>query len=82
MQISIIDNGKGIEEKLLDEVFKPFFTTKSKGTGLGLAITKRLVQQHHGGDISVAKNPVGEGVTFTLTFPVEEDSAKTGKPLQ
>lgn len=82
VQIFIIDNGKGIEEKLLDEVFKPFFTTKSKGTGLGLAITKRLVQQHHGGDISVAKNPVGEGVTFTLTFPVEEDSAKTGKPLQ
>ncbi|MFC1843257.1 ATP-binding protein [Thermodesulfobacteriota bacterium] len=77
VQISFVDNGKGIEEKSLTEVFKPFFTTKSKGTGLGLAITKRLVEQHHGGDISVVNNPGGEGVTFTLTFPIEEDSAKT-----
>jgi signal transduction histidine kinase len=76
VQISIIDNGTGIGEKSLDEVFKPFFTTKSKGTGLGLAITKRLVEQHHGGNISVANNPDGEGVTFTLTFPTDMDSTK------
>jgi len=73
VKISIADNGKGIDEKSLGEVFKPFFTTKSKGTGLGLAITKRLVEQHHGGNISVENNPDGEGVTFTLTFPVEDD---------
>ena len=75
-QILIIDNGKGIKEKSLTEVFKPFFTTKSKGTGLGLAITKRLVEQQHGGKISVVNNPGGKGVTFTLTFPIEEDSKK------
>jgi len=73
VEISIVDNGKGIDEKSLANVFKPFFTTKSKGTGLGLAITKRLVEQHHGGNISVENNPGGEGVTFTLTFPIDDD---------
>ena len=69
VQISISDNGKGIDPKSLDEVFKPFFTTKSQGTGLGLAICKRLVEQHNG-SITVANNPEEEGVTFSLTFPV------------
>jgi len=73
VEISIVDNGKGIDKKSLENVFKPFFTTKSKGTGLGLAITKRLVEQHHGGNISVKNNPAGEGVTFTLTFPIDDD---------
>ncbi|NIR95268.1 MAG: GHKL domain-containing protein, partial [Gammaproteobacteria bacterium] len=69
IQVSISDNGKGIDSTALEEVFKPFFTTKSHGTGLGLAICKRLVEQHDG-SISVENNTKGEGVTFTLTFPV------------
>ena len=72
VEISIADNGKGIEFKSLDDIFKPFFTTKSQGTGLGLAITRRLVEQHHGGTITVANNPGGAGAIFTLTFPVGE----------
>jgi len=72
VKISIADNGKGIDNKSLREIFKPFFTTKSQGTGLGLAISKRLVEQHHGGTITVTKNPGGEGVTFTLTFHIDE----------
>ena len=71
MQISIADNGKGIDSKSLEEVFNPFFTTKPQGTGLGLAITKRLVEQHNGGSIAVANNPDGQGVTFTITLPVD-----------
>lgn len=83
VQISFADNGKGIDSKSLEQIFKPFFTTKSKGTGLGLAISKRLVEQHHGGTITVEKNPGGEGVTFTLTFPcgkpsVTEDGIAAG----
>jgi signal transduction histidine kinase len=70
VEISIADNGKGIEFKSLEDIFKPFFTTKSQGTGLGLAITKRLVEQHHGGTITVANNPGGAGAIFTLTFPI------------
>ena len=71
VQISIADNGKGIDSKSLEEVFNPFFTTKPQGTGLGLAITKRLVEQHNGGSIAVANNPDGKGVTFTITLPVD-----------
>ncbi|MBI4792433.1 MAG: HAMP domain-containing protein [Deltaproteobacteria bacterium] len=71
VQISIADNGKGIDGKSLEEVFNPFFTTKPQGTGLGLAITKRLVEQHNGGSIAVANNPDGKGVTFTITLPVD-----------
>jgi len=73
LEISIADNGRGIDSKSMKNVFKPFFTTKSQGTGLGLAISKRLVEQHNGGNITVANNPGGEGVIFTLTFPIDED---------
>ncbi len=72
VEISFADNGEGIENKLLEDIFKPFFTTKSKGTGLGLAISKRLVEQHHGGTIIVTNNPEGEGVIFTLSFPIDK----------
>lgn len=71
VQISITDNGKGIDNTSLEEVFKPFFTTKHQGTGLGLAITKRLVEQHNGGSIAVTNNLRGTGVTFTITLPVD-----------
>lgn len=71
VQISITDNGKGIDSKSLEKVFTPFFSTKPQGTGLGLAITKRLIEQHNGGSIAVANNPDGKGVTFTIILPVE-----------
>jgi len=72
VKISIADNGKGIDSKSLEYVFKPFFTTKSQGTGLGLAISKRLVEQHNGGNITFENNPGGKGVIFTLTFPIDK----------
>jgi len=78
VQISISDNGRGIDSKSLEDVFKPFFTTKSQGTGLGLAICRRLVEQHNG-SITVANNPDGIGVTFTLIFPIEEKSSSTSE---
>lgn len=69
VQIEISDTGKGIDEKLKDKIFQPFFTTKPKGTGLGLAITKRLIEQH-GGSISV-ENHISEGTIFKVSFPVK-----------
>jgi two-component system, NtrC family, sensor histidine kinase AtoS len=67
-RIIIADSGRGIEEKYLEEIFNPFFTTKSKGSGLGLAISKRLVEQHQG-SLTVANNPAG-GATFVLQLPL------------
>ncbi len=75
IQIAVSDDGKGIDSQSLEKIFKPFFTTKSHGTGLGLAICKRLVEQHTGGNITVANNPAGPGITFIITLPIHH--AKT-----
>ncbi|MBI5739738.1 MAG: PAS domain S-box protein [Nitrospirae bacterium] len=68
--INISDTGKGIESELMNQIFNPFFTTKSKGTGLGLPITKRLIEQH-GGVLACENNPSG-GATFTISLPVKQ----------
>ncbi len=66
VNILIKDNGPGIPSDKLDQIFKPFYTTKDEGTGLGLYITKQLVERN-GGKISV-KSKVGEGTSFSLEF--------------
>jgi len=47
--LEISDTGEGIDEELIDKIFKPYFTTKGyKGTGLGLSIAKRVFEEHNG----------------------------------
>ena len=48
VSISILDNGSGFSEQVLENATKAYFTTKIKGTGLGLAIVDRIVQDHFG----------------------------------
>jgi nitrogen fixation/metabolism regulation signal transduction histidine kinase len=62
--ITVTDDGPGISPEMLDEVFVPFFTTKSTGTGIGLSLSKQIMRMH-GGSIRVTSN---ETTTFTLTF--------------
>jgi two-component system NtrC family sensor kinase len=65
------DNGRGIPESDLPNLFEPFFSTKgSRGTGLGLAITWGIVDAH-GGTIDVQCKG-GEGTRFTVRLPVEQ----------
>ncbi|MBW8242494.1 PAS domain-containing protein [Muricauda oceani] len=64
--IEIRDNGPGIPPEVMDEIFVPFFTTKSEGTGIGLSLSKRVMQLH-GGSIQVRSVPHTETV-FRLTF--------------
>lgn len=66
-EVSISDNGSGIEEKTLSRIFEPFLTTKHKGTGLGLAITHSIFESH-GANVEV-KSKVGEGTQFIIRFP-------------
>jgi nitrogen fixation/metabolism regulation signal transduction histidine kinase len=67
IRIEISDNGKGIEEKNLQKVFDPAFTTKKEGFGLGLAICKRVILQH-GGNIKALRSEEG-GAHFVITLP-------------
>jgi two-component system sensor histidine kinase AtoS len=66
----ISDTGRGIDAAVMDKLFQPFFTTKTKGTGLGLAISKRLIEDH-GGKISIERN-AGDGITFIVSLPVAQ----------
>ena len=66
--VAIADNGPGIPEDRLRDVFEPFYSTKEGNhAGLGLAICREIMQSL-GGDIQVESRP-GQGTTFTLTFP-------------
>ncbi len=66
VEISVKDRGKGIPRDLQNEIFQPYFTSKSNGMGLGLAITQKMVEEH-GGKIRVESTP-GEGSVFTLSL--------------
>ena len=68
IEIAVRDTGPGISQKVLKNLFVPFFTTKDQGTGLGLAISQSIVQ-NAGGSIQVHSQP-GAGTTFTVVLPV------------
>ena len=70
IEISIEDNGYGIEKKNLSRIFDPFFTTKTtgEGTGLGLSVSYGIIK-NHGGEILV-KSKAGKGSTFIIFLPV------------
>lgn len=67
MDLTVQDDGRGIDPAVMDRLFEPFFTTRSDGTGLGLAIV-RGVATAHGGEALVDSRP-GEGTRFTLRLP-------------
>jgi len=71
--ISVEDSGIGMEQELLDDIFKPFFSTKGpKGTGLGLPSVYNCVKAHCGFiDIS---SKLGKGTQITIFFPVHIES--------
>ena len=67
--LKVRDNGTGIEEKNLGQIYDPFFTTKTTGeaAGVGLYLTREIIQ-NHGGDISVA-SVQDEYTEFIITLP-------------
>ncbi|MDO3377474.1 sensor histidine kinase [Geoalkalibacter halelectricus] len=69
VRVRIGDNGPGIAPEALEQIFTPFFTTKSQGTGLGLAICRQLLDEHQGR--LCVENQVGQGAIFTLELPTE-----------
>lgn len=72
--ISISDDGIGISQRHMGQIFNPFFTTKKagKGTGLGLSICHRIVSEHSG-RIHAVSQP-GKGATFFVELPISGDT--------
>jgi signal transduction histidine kinase len=66
--ITIEDNGMGMKEEILKNLFVPFFTTKKTGTGIGLSVCKQIIEDH-GGDITVMSKHT-EGTTFQIKLPL------------
>ncbi len=69
ISIEIKDNGVGIEDKVIDKIFSPYFSTKNgeKGTGLGLYMSKIIVEEHHKGKFYLKKNK--DGISFIIIIP-------------
>jgi len=65
--IEVSDNGPGMDDRTLAELFRPFFTTREQGTGLGLAIARKIVEAH-GGTIA-AESLLGQGSRFKIILP-------------
>ncbi|MCX6112257.1 MAG: ATP-binding protein [Proteobacteria bacterium] len=71
--LAVSDTGIGMNEKIIKQIFVPFFTTKeiSQGTGLGLSVVHGIITAHHG-SIDV-KSKVGKGSIFEVRLPISHD---------
>lgn len=75
--ISVKDNGKGIDKKMADKIFEPFYTSTIQGTGLGLAVVKSVVNAHQG-KVSLLDDG-SQGAHFCITLPLFEPSVKSNE---
>jgi signal transduction histidine kinase len=67
--INVDDEGGGIDDRVMEKIWDPFFTTKEMGTGLGLGIVKNIIESH-GGSIQMLNREQG-GARVTVELPVE-----------
>jgi PAS domain S-box-containing protein len=69
LHVSVKDSGPGISPEVQKNLFRPYFSTKSKGSGMGLALSEKLISQH-GGRIDYRTSSAG--TTFDITVPLEQ----------
>jgi signal transduction histidine kinase len=68
IEVAFVDNGSGMKEKELTQLFTPFFTTKATGNGLGMSIVENVVREHMGSlDVQSEK---GRGTTVRIWLPL------------
>lgn len=66
--IDVSDTGKGIAKSNFKRIFEPGFTTKTRGWGLGLSLSKRIIEDYHGGKISVLDSEIDKGTTMRIAL--------------
>lgn len=70
VRVIILDHGPGIPEDIINDIFRPFVSTKgARGTGLGLPVSRKIFREH-GGDV-VVESIVGKGSKFILRLPMK-----------
>ncbi len=70
VNITVKDNGIGIELEYIEHIFEPKFTTKTSGMGLGLGIIKNIIENYKG--TITFETELGKGTTFTVSLPIIE----------
>jgi two-component system nitrogen regulation sensor histidine kinase GlnL len=73
LEIAVRDNGPGIPDDVMQNLFDPFVTSKPSGRGLGLALVAKLVRDHGG---VVDASPAAEGSVFRVMLPVSANNGK------
>jgi signal transduction histidine kinase len=68
LRVNVTDNGPGVDPKVADRIFRPFFTTKARGTGLGLALVQKIIVTHNGR--IHAGNSASGGACLTVILPL------------
>lgn len=66
VKIEVTDNGSGIPEEIIDNIFVPFYTTKKEGSGIGLSLSRQILRKHSGNLEVISAE--GEGATFIITL--------------
>lgn len=69
IEISVTDNGKGIDIKRRKDIFRPGYSTKKRGWGLGLSLSKRIISDYHKGKIFVSRSEIDNGTTIKIILP-------------
>ena len=77
VELSVDDDGHGMDEATLARVFEPFFTTKTEGTGLGLAVVHGVVERHEG--FLHAESKPGEGTSIAVYLPLSTEALATAR---
>ena len=77
LRVRVCDNGSGVSAAAARKIFRAGFTTKKRGWGLGLSLVKRIVEEYHGGRISLTHSRPGDTV-FEVTLPNQHQEHKSG----
>jgi signal transduction histidine kinase len=67
VRLTVQDAGVGLDPRSVEQLFEPFYSTKTGGMGIGLSVSRSIIENHHG-RLSAARND-GPGATFSFSIP-------------